>query len=80
MTKKEFLRKYDKNVMTIAQSNHVDTGVAGDMFIHNAQVISAAAEKAGKDWYKGTGAVNVDQLRADLAAYVASLPKTPAKK
>ena len=75
MDKKTFIAKYNQAVSRIAAKNNVDLGVAGDMFLHNAKVLSAAAKKAGADWYNGTGIVNIDQLFADYAEYEKSIKK-----
>lgn len=69
MDKKTMIAKYNNAVHGIAAKNNVDMGVAADMFIYNAHTIAAAAKDAGKDWYNGTGIVNVDQLITDINAY-----------
>ena len=80
MDKKTMIAKYNNAVKGIAAKNGVDMGVAGDMFIHNAHTIAAAAKLKGKDWYNGTGIVNVDQLITDINAYDAAVKNTAAPK
>ena len=79
MDKKTFEAKYNNAVKGIAAKNNVDMGVAGDMFIHTARLIAAAANKAGKDWYIGTGIVNIDQLITDTNEYEKSVKKATGK-
>lgn len=75
MDKKTFTTKYNNAIRGIAEKNNVDLGVAGDMFIYNARVIANAANKAGKDWYKGMGALNIDALISDENEYEKSIKK-----
>lgn len=54
MKKKEFAKKYDGAIRSVAIANNVDMGVARDMLIYEAKVAAGYIKR--EDTYKGVPA------------------------
>ncbi len=68
-------KKYNAQIVRIAEKNKVDLGVALDMFIADIQKLLQAVTAAKTNWYLGIGFIDFDEAITDMKAYQEAVTK-----